>query len=146
MMKNSLRQEVSKCRGVVAPWARLSQHDGKIIEVSAPRRRKIIGPAPGENPQRHTYVHKHTAQSVALHCCTFSIKKKKVLTRQLGDFHLLARYLSVLKPIYIQTETSFYHSVGPRRSHSPVADIVVPHRSASVWPVPVSEAQRLRAG
>lgn len=62
-MENSLRQEVSKCRGVVAPWARLPQHDGKIIEVFAPRRRKIIGPAPSENPQ-HTHTCTNTQHRV----------------------------------------------------------------------------------
>lgn len=55
-MKNSLRQEVPKCRGALAPWAWLSQRDGEIIEAFASRRRKIIGPAPGENPQRHTHT------------------------------------------------------------------------------------------
>lgn len=68
---------MSRRRGPEAPWARLSEQDGKIIEVFAPRRRKIIGPAPGENPQPRTHIHtrahtthSHSAESTSRENCS----------------------------------------------------------------------------
>lgn len=129
MMKKSLRQEAPKCRGASAPSARLSQHDAKIIEVFASRRRKIIGSAAGGNPQWFTHTtrartntHAQSVDEECAHCCTFSVKKEKKkslnkATRGLSPFS--STLFGIKAHLYSDRDAAAILS-GPGRSHSPV--------------------------